>query len=108
MNKEQILQLLKQCQLWSINLIKKINQHKHLRNAALIVICCIALSSVVILMSGAEVYSLTIAGKNVGYVTDKSLVDSAIKDVQTEYTTGKNGSTVSLDENSILCKRTNL
>ena len=81
MSRKRILQSLNQYQLRIINLIKKINQHKYLRNMTLTVICCIVLAGVVVLTSGAEVYSLTIAGEKVGYVTDKSLVDKAVKDV---------------------------
>ena len=74
----------------------------------LIVICCFVLSSVVVLMSGAEVYSLTIAGEKVGYVTDKSLVDKAVKNVLADHTMGNNEDIISIDKSSLLCKRTDL
>ena len=53
------------------------------------VIGCIVLSTGFAMASGAEVYSLTIAGKNAGYITDTALIDEAVKEITADYANEK-------------------
>ncbi|MBN7772379.1 C40 family peptidase [Clostridium aminobutyricum] len=67
---------------------------------------CILLGTVFVLTTSTGVYSLTIAGENVGYIADKSIIHDAMKDITSDYADGKD--TIDVDETSIVCKKTNL
>lgn len=70
------------------------------------VIGCITLSAALVIASGTEVYSLTIGGKDAGYVTDKALVEKAIDEIKSDY--DKDGIQIAVNENAILYKKTDL
>ena len=108
MNVKPVLKSLNKYKAHAISSIKILNHYKNSRIAIAAALGCIVLSFVFIQISGVEVYSLTIGGKDAGYVTEKSLVDKAIKDVLADYSTGKNEIDISIDENAISCKRTDL
>ena len=72
------------------------------------VIGCFVLSTVLVMASGAEVYSLTIAGKNAGYITNTALIDEAVKEIKADYSNGKEGINLSVDKRAIEYKGTDL
>ncbi len=57
-------------------------------------------------ITGAEVYSLTIGGKEAGYITDQSLVKEAVVNVGSNYE--DDGIEAIIDESAISCKPTKL
>ena len=67
-----------------------------------LMICC----SIWFQITGAEVYSLTIGGKEAGYITDQSLVKEAVVNIGSNYE--DDGIEVIIDENAIACKPTKL
>ena len=69
---------------------------------------CIVLGTVFIMASGTEVYSLSIAGKDAGYITDKALIDEAIKEIKADYSNTEDGADISVDKAAIACKGTDL
>ncbi len=69
---------------------------------------CILLSSAFIMASGAEVYSLTIAGTNAGYITDKSMVAKAMEEIKADYAGEENGLDVTIDQKLISVQKTDL
>lgn len=69
---------------------------------------CVVLGAVLFMASGAEVYSLSIAGRDAGYITDKALIDGVIKEIKIEYSNTKDGADVSVDRDAIACKGTEL
>lgn len=89
--------------------IKKIDQqfqdNKKFKVAAA-VLFSIALCFVWVQLSGAEVYRLTIQGKEAGYVTDQSLVQAAVDNVISDYKA--KGMELITDENTLLCSPTDL
>ncbi len=69
---------------------------------------CILLSTAFIMTSGAEVYRLTIAGTNAGYITDKSMVAEAMEEIKADDTGKENGLDITIDQKSISIQRTDL
>lgn len=72
------------------------------------VVGCIALAAVLTAFTGTEVYSLEIAGVKAGYVTDKSMVAQAVKDITAEYADKTVPLTLLIDKDAITCKATDL
>lgn len=108
MDINSVLKSLNKYKVHVISSTKKLTHHKNSKIMIGAVLGCIILSFMFILMSGVEVYNLTIDGKNSGYITDKAFVEKAVKDVLADYSTVGKGIDISIDENSISYKRTDL
>lgn len=108
MDINSVLKSLNKYKVRVISSTKKLTHHKNLKIVTVAVLSCIILGFMFILMSGTEVYNLTIDGKNSGYITDKAFVEEAIKDVLSDYSTGEKAIDISIDENSISYENTNL
>lgn len=65
------------------------------------IIGCIILGTLFLFASGSEVYSLTIAGRNAGYITDTALIDEAVNEIKTDYASKKEPLEVSIDQDKI-------
>lgn len=70
--------------------------------------CAVILIFVVCMVTGTEVYSLFIDGNAAGYVTDKASVGQAVNEIKDEYSKGKNGIDISVDEKALAIKSTDL
>lgn len=70
------------------------------------VIACIVLTAAIFLATGTQVYSLTIAGNHAGYVTDKAVVDEAVKKITENYAKAKEPVGVSVDTEKITYEKT--
>lgn len=88
--------------------IAKLNRYKKIRILAAGLAGVIVLGAAFIMASGAEVYSLAIAGRDAGYITEKAIIDEAIKEIKADYSNTKDGSDISIDKNAITCKGTDL
>ncbi|MEL7657592.1 MAG: G5 domain-containing protein, partial [Bacillota bacterium] len=65
------------------------------------ILSCIITGTFFVLASGSEVYSLTIAGKNAGYITDTALVDEAVQEIKSDYANEKDPINVTIDKDKI-------
>lgn len=74
--------------------------------AAVAVLSIAALSFLWIQFSGAEVYSLTIGGKEAGYLTEQSLIKQAASNIKADYK--ERGIELTIDEEAISCEPTDL
>lgn len=93
------------------NLVKNevLKLNKKTRIAALTgIIGCIVLSTGFAMASGTEVYSLTIAGKEAGYIIDTTLIDEAVKGITANYANGKDPMEISVDRKGIKYEETDL
>ena len=98
---------IKQWKFWSRISTMKLNK----KNKILIlssILGCIVLSTIFAIASGPEVYSLTIAGRNAGYITDSALIDEAVSEIKTTYTNEKESPDVSIDREKIVYQGTDL
>lgn len=71
------------------------------------VVGCIVITAAIFLATGTQVYSLTIAGSNAGYITDKTIVDSAVKEITAGYAEAEESVAVTVDTEKITYKKTN-
>ena len=74
--------------------------------AATAVLGLVVLSFLWIQFSGAEVYSLTIGGKEAGYLTEQSLIKQAASNVKSDYK--EKGIELTINEEAISCEPTDL
>ena len=87
--------------------MSKIQWNKKTKNRALSgAIGCIALSAAIILATGTQVYSLAIAGSSAGYITDKAIVDVAVKEITSDYAKAKEPVDVTVDTEKITYEKT--
>ena len=70
------------------------------------VVGCIVLSAAIILATGTQVYSLAIAGNNAGYITDKAIVEDAVKEITANYAKAKEPVDVTVDTEKITYEKT--
>ena len=97
----------------SINRYKEIVSHKISKwsrktkiGIASSIIGCITLGAIVFMTSGAQVYSLTIGGKDAGYITDKNQIEKAIQEIREDY--DQSDIEITIDKNAIVCQKTDL
>ena len=72
------------------------------------VAACFILSTAFAMASATEVYSLSIAGEDAGYITDAVVIDKAIKEITADYAGGKTPLAVSVDRELIKVEKTDL
>ncbi len=67
---------------------------------------CIILGAIITLATGTQVYSLSIAGSNAGYITDKAIVEDAVKEITADYAKAKEPVDVTVDQEKITYDKT--
>ena len=92
---------IRQWKTWVSMEIKKLN-----KRTKIIILSsisgCIILGTLLVFASGSEVYSLTIAGRNAGYITDTALIDEAVSEIISDYANEKEPLDVSIDQDKII------
>lgn len=66
----------------------------------------IVLITAIILSTGTQVYSLAIAGNNAGYITDKAIIEDAVKEITTNYAKAPESVDVTVDTKKITYEKT--
>jgi cell wall-associated NlpC family hydrolase len=69
---------------------------------------CFILSTAFAMTSGTEVYGLTIAGKDAGYITNAAVIDEAVKEITADYAGGNIPMEVSVDREQVKVEKTDL
>ncbi len=72
------------------------------------VLVCFVLSTAFAVNSGTEVYSLSIAGRNAGYITDTALIDKAIGEIDADYAAGETPLDITVDREALTYEKTDL
>ena len=110
--KKSIIQSINQTKFNISNVIKthnkiELNSQKKL-GILTGIIGCVFLFAIVAIASSTDVYSLKIADKTMGYVTEKSIVEDAISEIQANYENEESDVELSIDKGSIEFIKTDL
>ncbi|MBR0600465.1 peptidoglycan DD-metalloendopeptidase family protein [Sinanaerobacter chloroacetimidivorans] len=65
-------------------------------------------STVLVLNSGTDVYKVTIAGQEAGYVTEQEMVGTVLEEIKTDLSQKASGIEIVVDSDALVCEETDL